>query len=57
MDDIDEEIREHTMADTFGGYDWADPIRPWYRPARIDRTFSDRELEIAEQALATRRAS
>lgn len=46
-----EEIEDHLMRDTFGGYDWDDPIILWtIRPPLP--VFTPEQLKIAERVLA-----
>ena len=51
-DDIEREAEQHRLRDTFGGYDWGDPVRLFYR--RPGRVFTDRQLEVARRALEDR---
>ncbi len=51
-----QEIKEHRMRDTFGGYDWGNPIRLWTIRARRE-PFTIEQLRIAERAQASREAN
>jgi hypothetical protein len=47
---MDEE-EERRMRNTFGGYDWGDPIQLWTTEAP-KHTFTPAELAIAERVFA-----
>lgn len=50
---LEEEVREHRMRDSFGGYDWGDPIVLWTWPRRAPFRFTLEQLAIAERVLAS----
>ncbi|HEY2644061.1 MAG TPA: hypothetical protein VGI56_09955 [Galbitalea sp.] len=50
------EIEERRMLDSFGGYDWGDPIILWTAP-RHWPIFTIDQLVIAERVLANQAAA
>ncbi len=45
---LEHEAHERGLRDTYGGYDWGDPIRLYYPPAP---KFTAEQLAIAERVL------
>lgn len=48
---LEDEVRECRMRDSFGGYDWGDPVVLWTWPRRPRFEFSVEQLAVAERVL------
>ncbi len=49
---IEEERERHAQLDTFGGYDWGDPVRLLTIAARVE--FTEAQMRIATEVLESR---
>lgn len=49
---LDDEVHEYRMRDTFGGYDWGDPIVLWSWPRAPRPEFTVAQMLLAERVLS-----